>query len=123
MVIGTGKAISYRLGPLGSVLMGAIPAKIAGVEEVVMVTPPMENGGVNAHLTNVVFSNGIVEKAGAWYSYGGDRIGQGKDNVRNFLKENPDIARDIDQQLRAKLLDKPVAEAVPDNVEPIESAG
>ncbi len=47
---------------------------------------------------------GIVDKAGAWYSYNGDRIGQGKDNVRNFLKEHPEIAQDIDNQLRSKLL-------------------
>ncbi len=53
--------------------------------------------------------NGIVDKAGAWYSYNGDRIGQGKENVRQFLKENPDIADDIDQKLRALLLSPPVA--------------
>jgi len=47
---------------------------------------------------------GIVEKSGAWYSYNGDRIGQGKDNVRNFLKENEAIARDIETQIRARLL-------------------
>jgi recombination protein RecA len=47
---------------------------------------------------------GIVDKAGAWYSYNGDRIGQGKDNVRGFLKENPEIATEIEAQIRAKLL-------------------
>lgn len=46
----------------------------------------------------------IVNKAGAWYSYDGDRIGQGKDNVRGFLKENPDIAADIDSKIRASWL-------------------
>ena len=56
--------------------------------------------------------NGIVDKAGAWYSYQGDRIGQGKENVRQFLKENPDIADDIDQKLRALLL-TPAAPAAP----------
>ena len=67
----------------------------------------------------------IIDKAGAWYSYNGDRIGQGKDNVRTFLKDNPDIARDIDQQLRAKLLEKaPLSRGgLPDNVEQLESAG
>ena len=59
---------------------------------------------------------GIVDKAGAWYSYNGDRIGQGKDNVRGFLKENPEIAADIEGQIRAKLLPKvsiaPVEELV-----------
>jgi recombination protein RecA len=47
---------------------------------------------------------GLVEKSGAWYSYNGDRIGQGKDNVRLFLKEHPEIAKDIDSRLREKLL-------------------
>lgn len=47
---------------------------------------------------------GIIDKSGAWYSYNGDRIGQGKDNVRQFLKENPDMAADIDTQIRAQLL-------------------
>jgi len=46
----------------------------------------------------------IVEKAGAWYSYSGDRIGQGKDNVRNFLKENPAIAQDIEARIRGSVL-------------------
>ena len=47
---------------------------------------------------------GLVDKSGAWYSYNGDRIGQGKENVRTFLRENPDIAREIEEQIRAKLL-------------------
>ena len=48
---------------------------------------------------------GFVEKAGAWYSYNGERIGQGKENVREFLKQNPDIAADIEGRIRAALLD------------------
>jgi len=48
--------------------------------------------------------NGIIEKSGAWYSYKGERIGQGKENVRVFLKEHPDMARDIESQIREKLL-------------------
>ncbi len=47
---------------------------------------------------------GIIEKSGAWYSYNGDRIGQGKENVRQFLKENPDLAAEIEQKIRAELL-------------------
>ncbi len=43
----------------------------------------------------------LINKAGAWYSYNGDRIGQGKENVRNFLKENPDIAAEIEANIRA----------------------
>ncbi|WP_290647804.1 recombinase RecA [Aquisalimonas sp.] len=46
----------------------------------------------------------IIDKAGAWYSYNGDRIGQGKENVRNFLKEHPEVADDIDRKLRDMLL-------------------
>jgi recombination protein RecA len=49
-------------------------------------------------------NNNLVEKSGAWYSYNGDRIGQGKDNTRLYLKEHPEIAAAIDAQLRAKLL-------------------
>ncbi|HVF36284.1 MAG TPA: recombinase RecA [Candidatus Saccharimonadia bacterium] len=52
----------------------------------------------------------IVDKSGAWYSYGGDRIGQGKDNTRIFLKENPEVAASIEEKLRAKLINaKPLA--------------
>ncbi len=59
---------------------------------------------------------GIVDKSGAWYSYNGDRIGQGKENVRTFLKENPDIANEIESRIRAELLpsketEEPLAEA------------
>jgi recombination protein RecA len=49
----------------------------------------------------------LVDKAGAWFSYNGQRIGQGKDNVRNFLKENPKMAKEIESQLREKLLISP----------------
>ncbi len=49
----------------------------------------------------------LVEKSGAWYSYNGDRIGQGKDNVRNFLKENPQITEELDRKLRDLLLSRP----------------
>ena len=65
---------------------------------------------------------GLVDKSGAWYSYNGDRIGQGKDNVRNFLKENPDIAEDIEAQIRAKILpQKSVAVADDSQDEVIEA--
>jgi recombination protein RecA len=48
-------------------------------------------------------ANGIIEKSGAWYSYKGDRIGQGRDNSRVFLKENPDIMSAVENDVRAKL--------------------
>ena len=45
----------------------------------------------------------IVEKSGAWYSYNGEKIGQGKDNAREYLRENPDIAEEIENKVRAAL--------------------
>ena len=48
--------------------------------------------------------NDIVDKAGAWYSYNGDRIGQGKDNVRNYLKEHPEMAQEIEGKIRTVML-------------------
>ncbi|MDR3386405.1 MAG: recombinase RecA [Rudaea sp.] len=47
--------------------------------------------------------NKIVDKSGAWYSYGGERIGQGKDNARQYLKENPAVAKEIEDKLRVAL--------------------
>ena len=47
---------------------------------------------------------GITDKAGSWYSYGKDRIGQGKENVRAFLKSNPEVSADIEAQIRARLM-------------------
>ncbi len=49
---------------------------------------------------------GLIEKSGAWYSHGGNRIGQGRENVRNFLKENPEIAQSIETQIREALFPK-----------------
>jgi len=46
----------------------------------------------------------LVEKSGSWYSYKSERIGQGKDNVRTFLQQHPEIAKDIEDQIRAKLI-------------------
>ena len=55
-------------------------------------------------LIDLGVKHGIVEKSGAWYSYDGERIGQGRDNVREFLKEHEDVARAIDTALRGLLL-------------------
>jgi len=49
-------------------------------------------------------AHNIIDKSGAWYAYKGERIGQGKENVREFLKTHPEIAQDIESQIRAKLL-------------------
>lgn len=48
----------------------------------------------------------IINKSGSWYSYNGDRIGQGKENVREFLLQNPEMAADIERQVRERLLPK-----------------
>lgn len=61
-----------------------------------------------AELVDLGVKNGLIDKAGAWYSCNGERIGQGKENVRNFLKEKPEIAQGIEQALREKLLPKTV---------------
>lgn len=63
------------------------------------------NEGISreSELITLGVDNDIVEKSGAWYSYDGQRIGQGKDNVREFLKENPEIAADIEGKIRSKL--------------------
>ena len=45
---------------------------------------------------------GVLEKSGAWYIYNGDRLGQGKDNARDFLKENAALAREIEGRIREK---------------------
>jgi recombination protein RecA len=45
----------------------------------------------------------IVKKSGAWYTYDGEQLGQGKENARNFLLKNPDIAADIESKIKVKL--------------------
>src|SRR5216117_2926955 len=65
---------------------------------------------------------GVLEKSGAWYIHDGDRLGQGKDNARDFLKENPALAREIEAKIRAKAgvgASRPIAaaEAPEDKVE------
>ena len=57
-------------------------------------------------LISLGVEHGIVSKAGAWYSYGSDRIGQGKENSRVYLEEHPEIAVEIEGKLRAMLLPK-----------------
>jgi len=65
-------------------------------------------------LIDLGVAHGFVDKSGAWYSYQGERIGQGKENVRQFLKDNPEMAAKIEQQVRAELMPelhgKPVKE-------------
>src|SRR5699024_2656989 len=55
-------------------------------------------------LIDLGVAHNLVERAGSWYSYNGDRVGQGKENARQFLKDNPTIADELEAALRAKLL-------------------
>ncbi len=68
--------------------------------------------------------HGIVDKAGSWYSYGDDRIGQGKENVREFLKNHPEMAEEIERKIRTKLLPSKaeIAEAAADDAAAAEAA-
>jgi recombination protein RecA len=72
-------------------------------------------------LIDLGVKNGMIEKAGAWYSYKDERIGQGKDNVRGFLKEHPEMAAEIDQRLRVELLPKPKVKGTPSDSEATDS--
>ncbi|ACY98833.1 intein-containing recombinase RecA [Thermomonospora curvata] len=54
-------------------------------------------------LIDLGVEHGIVRKAGAWYTYEGDQLGQGKENARNFLRSNPDIADEIEKKIKEKL--------------------
>ncbi|SDX91095.1 protein RecA [Allochromatium warmingii] len=65
-------------------------------------------------------AEGFIDKSGAWYSYEGTRIGQGKDNARNFLCENRELARTIEARIRDKLLPKDGVEA-PAETDALES--
>ncbi|MGQ3056780.1 MAG: recombinase RecA [Nevskia sp.] len=64
------------------------------------------NEGISklGELIDLGVEHGFVEKSGAWYAYKGDKIGQGKDNSRNYLKEHPEVADAIESSLRAKLM-------------------
>jgi recombination protein RecA len=55
-------------------------------------------------IIDLASAQGIIEKSGSWYSYKSSRIGQGKDNARLFLQQNREVAREIEEQVRAKLL-------------------
>jgi recombination protein RecA len=63
--------------------------------------------------------HGFIDKAGSWYSYGSDRIGQGKENVREFLRSNPDVAAEVEQKIREKLLPQTVAASASDDEEAV----
>ncbi len=74
----------------------------------------------NGEIIDIGVLHGLVEKSGSWYSYNGERIGQGKENARTFLETHPDIAKDIEGKLRAKLL--PPTKRETDRAEKAETA-
>ena len=57
---------------------------------------------------------GVLEKSGAWYAYNGEKIGQGKDNAREFLRENPDLAHEIENKIRDSMGVPLLAERAPE---------
>ncbi|KAB8311555.1 MULTISPECIES: recombinase RecA [Rahnella] len=63
-----------------------------------------EGININGELIDLGVKHKMIEKAGAWYSYNGEKIGQGKANSCNFLKENPKVAAELDKKLRDLLL-------------------
>ncbi len=66
------------------------------------------NEGISreSEVINLAVQLGLIEKSGAWYSYNQEKIGQGKENVRGYLKEHPEIAQVLEQKIRAELLVK-----------------
>lgn len=65
----------------------------------------MFGSGINkeGEIIDLAVAKGILDKSGAWYSYNGEKIGQGRDNVREFLRTNPDLAKTIEDQIIAKV--------------------
>ena len=58
------------------------------------------------NILDVAVSLGIIQKSGAWFSYEGERLGQGRDNVRKYMQDNPAFTRDIEEMIRSQLLGK-----------------
>ena len=72
-------------------------------------------------IIDLAVAHGVVEKSGSWYSYGSDRIGQGKENVREYLKANPQTANEIEAKIRATLLPKSASETADDAESAVEA--
>jgi recombination protein RecA len=73
-------------------------------------------------LIDMGVEHGLVRKAGAWYTYEGDQLGQGKENARAFLRDNPDLADEIEKKIKEKLgvgarVDQPVEDVAPVEVD------
>jgi len=81
------------------------------------------NEGISreSEIINLGTQLNLIEKSGAWYSYKQEKIGQGKENVRMYLKDNPKIAAVLEQQIRAELLEKKTAVPVTETEDALES--
>ncbi len=69
------------------------------------------NEGISreSEIINLAVIMNLIEKSGAWYSYKGEKIGQGKENVRLYLKEHPQLAKDLEKIIRTEMLEKKIA--------------
>jgi recombination protein RecA len=95
---------------IGSIKKGE---EIIGSETKVKVVPPFKTAefdilygeGISreGEIVDLGVTAKVVDKSGAWYAYNGEKIGQGKDNSREFLRENPELAREIENKIRASL--------------------
>ena len=65
---------------------------------------------IEGGLIDMGVEHGIVKKSGAWFTYEGDQLGQGKENSRRFLKDNPDLADELERKIKEKLGVGPVAD-------------
>ena len=72
-------------------------------------------------ILDLASKSGLVEKSGAWYSYKGDRIGQGRENAKAYLKENPHTASEIEESIRSSSQKEDLIEDVTDDVKEIEN--
>jgi recombination protein RecA len=70
-------------------------------------------------LIDVGVEQGLIKKSGAWYTYESDQLGQGKENVRNFLRDNPDLADEIEKRIKEKLGIGPRVDADGAPIEPL----
>ncbi|MEX5713424.1 DNA recombination/repair protein RecA, partial [Parafrankia sp. FMc6] len=70
-------------------------------------------GGISREgsLIDMGVEHGIIRKSGAWYTYEGDQLGQGKENARSFLRDNPDLANEIEKRIKEKLGLSPTLDA------------
>jgi recombination protein RecA len=81
-----------------------------------------EGISLESELVELGVLHGLIEKTGAWYSYNGERLGQGKENVRLLLKDNPKMAAEIDAGIRAIALpEADVVASAEEQKEPVEA--